>query len=387
MIRGKPQGAFRAAGLFAACMLMLGGVVAGVVGLSGSNAQEVDPSRAAWSSLVRGSYAKAVWDRYVGGLDPATAALAARHDPFAKPEPVLGVESYVTPPNLRLPGLTTEDARRINGYVPFAENVGAAKPFYLKASSSAERARAIRCLTAAIYYEAALEPESGQRAVAQVVLNRVRHPEFPNSVCGVVYQGWERSTGCQFSFTCDGSLLRAPIASIWNRNRQLAEEALNGHVVGEVGTATFYHADYVVPYWRSSLSKVHQVGRHIFYRWPGRVGEPAAFVARYGGNELRLSEAVLTGRAARPLPAPGTLPEGLTVETVVVADASAPGGTTTRVVTSLGGRRQPTAADIASINAKLKAFEAEPAPAAAAPEAPKPSADGVIEVNKPAAAG
>src|SRR3712207_5844922 len=125
-------------------------------------------------------------------------------------------------------------------------------------------------------------------------------------------------TGCQFSFTCDGSLLRAPITSIWNRNRQLAEEALNGYVVKEVGTATFYHADYVVPYWRSSLSKVHQLGRHIFYRWPGRVGEPAAFVAHYGGNELRLSEAVLTGRAARPLPAPGQIPAGLEVETVVV---------------------------------------------------------------------
>jgi hypothetical protein len=281
--------------------------------------------------------------------------------------------------------MTLEDARRINSYVPFTTNVDAARPFYLKARSEAERARALRCLTAAIYYEAALEPEAGQRAVAQVVLNRVQHPEFPNSVCGVVYQGWERTTGCQFSFTCDGSLLRGPIASIWNRNRQLAEEALNGHVVQEVGTATFYHADYVVPYWRSSLSKIHKVGRHIFYRWPGRVGEPVSFDARYGGNELRLSEAVLTGRAPRPnAPAtPTDLPIG--VETIVVADASAPGGSATRVRTTIGGRRQATPADIAAINEKLKAFEAkaeEPKP-----EAPKPSADGVIEINKPASAG
>jgi spore germination cell wall hydrolase CwlJ-like protein len=386
MFKARPQGARRAAGLFAGCMLALGAMAAGVVGLSGSNAQEVDASRAAWSSIVRGSYAKAVWDRYLAGLGPATAALAARHDPLAPHQAVEGVDSYVTPPNLRLPGLTFEDARRINSYVPFAETVAAAKPFHLKARSSAERERAIRCLTTAIYYEAALEPEQGQRAVAQVVLNRVQHPEFPNSVCGVVYQGWERLTGCQFSFTCDGSLLRAPIASIWARNRRLAEEALNGHVVREVGTATFYHADYVVPYWRSSLTKLHQVGRHIFYRWPGRVGDPGAFVARYGGNELRLSEAVLTGRAARPLPAPEDLPAP--TETVVVADATAPGGFTTRVRTTLGGRRQATPEDIAAINAKLKVFEAQSAPAEAAkPEAPKPSADGVIEVNKPASAG
>jgi hypothetical protein len=249
-----------------------------------------------------------------------------------------------------------------------------------------DEARAVDCMTAAIYYEAASESLDGQRGVAQVVLNRMRHPAFPKSVCGVVFQGSNRRTGCQFSFTCDGSLLRTPIASIWRRNQQLAEDALNGYVVKEVGTATFYHADYVLPYWRPSLTKVHQVGRHIFYRWPGRVGEPFAFDARYAGGELRLSEAVLTGRAARPLPTPEELPVG--VETVLVADASSPDGVATRVRSTIGGRRQATPDDIARINETLKKFESQGAPKAAEPEPAKPSTDAlpVIEVNKAAAA-
>ena len=72
--------------------------------------------------------------------------------------------------------------------------------------------RSLQCLTEAVYYEARSESEEGQRAVAQVVLNRVRHPAYPNSVCGVVYQGSERVTGCQFSFTCDGALGRPELA-------------------------------------------------------------------------------------------------------------------------------------------------------------------------------
>ena len=337
-------------------------------------------------TAIVGERAAKLWTKYpretvgvgVLGLAAVTLGLATLSQPEAAHAQV-----PPAPPPLLVREIPKTEAVAVNQHIPLTAGPNpAAAPFKFKGDAAA-RSRATECLASAVYYEAGQESADGQRAVAQVVLNRVQHPEFPNSVCGVVYQGWERTTGCQFSFTCDGSLLRGPIASIWRRNQQLAEEALNGHVVKEVGTATFYHADYVVPYWRSSLSKVHKIGRHIFYRWPGRVGEPFAFDARYGGNELRLSEAVLTGRAPRALPAPGELPAGLEVETVVVADASAPGGTTTRVRTSLGGRRQPTPEDIAAINAKLKAFEAAPA----APEAPKPSADGVIEINKPAAAG
>lgn len=143
---------------------------------------------------------------------------------------------------------------------------------------------ALKCMTQAIYYEAANEPEKGKRAVAQVVLNRLRHPAYPNSVCGVVYEGSNRPV-CQFSFTCDGSLLRTPMARQWNESRRLAAEALAGATEPSVGTATNYHADYVVPRWAFTLGKLTQIGRHIFYRLPGRVGSEGAFGDRWAGVE------------------------------------------------------------------------------------------------------
>lgn len=145
-------------------------------------------------------------------------------------------------------------------------------------------ATAQKCLAQAIYYEAALEPELGQRAVAQVVLNRVRHPAYPDSVCGVVYQG-ANDRVCQFSFTCDGSLLRAPMRSHWERASRIAKEALAGARVPEVGTATHYHADYVVPRWAYTLGKIRRIGRHIFYRFPGTAGSVGSFYEAWAGSE------------------------------------------------------------------------------------------------------
>ena len=161
----------------------------------------------------------------------------------------------------------------------------AARPFRLGSSSEADRTRSLDCLTAAIYYEAALEPRDGQRAVAQVILNRVRHPAYPATVCGVVFEGARRMTGCQFTFSCDGSLRRGPMAPYWQRAREVAEAALNGDVYSPVGWATHYHANYVVPYWASSLVKAATIGNHIFYRWRGGWGRPPAFLNRYAGIE------------------------------------------------------------------------------------------------------
>lgn len=152
--------------------------------------------------------------------------------------------------------------------------------------SSAYYATATDCLAQAVYYEAALEPEKGRRAVAQVVLNRVRHPAYPNSVCGVVYQGWNQPV-CQFSFTCDGTLMRKPRADLWRNARAIARDALAGHEVAEVGTATHYHADYVLPYWAYRLGKIAQVGRHIFYRFPGSPGRSASFYGKWAGREYK----------------------------------------------------------------------------------------------------
>ncbi len=152
-------------------------------------------------------------------------------------------------------------------------------------NSGIDRTRAEQCLTAAIYYEAASEPDGGQRAVAQVVLNRVAHKSYPDTVCGVVYQGSERRTGCQFSFTCDGSLARVPNRLFWERARNVAVAALAGYVYTPVGLATHYHTFAVHPYWSPKLINVANIGAHRFFRFPGRAGESGAFSFAYLGGE------------------------------------------------------------------------------------------------------
>jgi len=147
--------------------------------------------------------------------------------------------------------------------------LGGAAPFVFSRGAE-QRLTAAQCLATAAWYEAGDDP-AGQRSVMQVILNRVRHPAFPSSVCGVVFQGSELSTGCQFTFTCDGSLTkRKPPAAQWSRAFALSQRALSGDVDSSVREATHYHADYVQPWWSSQLQQVSKVGPHIFYRWNGR---------------------------------------------------------------------------------------------------------------------
>jgi spore germination cell wall hydrolase CwlJ-like protein len=152
-----------------------------------------------------------------------------------------------------------------------------ARAYRFQPASGVEARSAIECLTAAAYYEAVSEGERGMAAVAQVVLNRTRHPAYPSTICGVVFQGAQRSTGCQFTFTCDGSLNRAPAPAAWRRAEAVALAALGGYVVPEVGEATHYHATWMTPYWAASLSRVAQLGGHAFYRSGSLKGDaPAA---------------------------------------------------------------------------------------------------------------
>ena len=175
------------------------------------------------------------------------------------------------------------DAKMINAALPFsAAPVAAARPFLFRGDSTDQK-RALLCLTQAVYYEAGFEPVDGRRAVAQVVLNRLRHPAFPKSICGVVYQG-SNSGVCQFTFVCDGALDRRPEPAAWQQARSIAQAALAGYVERSVGEATHYHADYVAPRWAPLLAKVAQIGTHIFYRWPGAWGQPQAFSGRYVGE-------------------------------------------------------------------------------------------------------
>ncbi len=204
-----------------------------------------------------------------------------------------------------------EDARLINASMPFsAAPVTASRPFDLSDADPLDHRRALLCMTQAIYYEAGFEPIEGRRAVAQVVINRMRHPAFPKSVCGVVYQG-ARAPVCQFSFVCDGSLYRRPAIGAWQAAERIAAAALNGSVERSVGAATHYHADYVAPYWAPRLAKISQIGAHIFYRWPGAWGSTAAFTGRYIGEpadplSLRppLRQAVLTDGTLVPVEDP-----------------------------------------------------------------------------------
>jgi spore germination cell wall hydrolase CwlJ-like protein len=207
---------------------------------------------------------------------------------IAVPNPATAPEAHAAPPApppLILQQIAPEQAVKVNAEIPVVNGPNpAAAPFAFKGSSAA-RTQALQCLASAVYYEAGNQDTDGERAVAQVVLNRVRHPAFPSSVCGVVYQGSTRPTGCQFTFTCDGSLARAPDADGWRRAMKVAEDALSGAVYAPVGWATHYHADYVLPTWASSMAKNAIVGAHLFYRWSGSWGQAGAFTSAYAGRE------------------------------------------------------------------------------------------------------
>ncbi len=187
--------------------------------------------------------------------------------------PAAGVTGTIDLPDLPIPAGAVLDA----GVVP-------ARPFSMAGASALDRDRALQCLTAAIYYEAASESDAGQQAVAQVILNRARHPAFPGTVCGVVYQGSEHA-GCQFSFACDGALARMPARAAWVRAARAAGMALAGYVYAPVGLATHYHTYAVTPAWNRALVMTDVVGAHFFHRWKGYWGTSAAFNQRYTGGE------------------------------------------------------------------------------------------------------
>ena len=208
-----------------------------------------------------------------GGLDESALAIARRHDPYTVAGPAQR-DRQAALLTARLEQLrarpAAEGLRRVSLTGPLA-----AQPFHL--GGALDASRDLECLTQAVYYEARGEGRDGMKAVAQVVLNRVRHRAFPNSVCAVVFQGAGRRTGCQFSFTCDGSMRGRVNRAAWNRARDIASSALSGSVYAGVGNATHFHTTRVSPQWRHSLVRVSQVGDHLFYRFGGRSGSGAAF--------------------------------------------------------------------------------------------------------------
>ncbi|MCB1507486.1 MAG: cell wall hydrolase [Hyphomicrobiaceae bacterium] len=151
-------------------------------------------------------------------------------------------------------------------------NSGAATlPGQRQISAFLDDARQFECLATGIYFEARGEPVRGQVAVAQVIMNRVRHEEFPNTICGVVYQNRHWRNRCQFSFACDGIRDRILSPAAWETARSVARQVLSGEAhIASLERSTHYHANYVRPRWARRMVRLDRIGAHIFYR--GRYG-------------------------------------------------------------------------------------------------------------------
>lgn len=147
--------------------------------------------------------------------------------------------------------------------------------------TAAAEMQGVKCLAEAIYYESRSESYAGQKAVAEVIQNRVKSKHYPNSICGVVYEGSERKTGCQFSFTCDGSTDKTPSGQHWETAKDVAAISMTGGYTPFMGRATHYHTLDINPHWADNLHTIGEVGDHKFYRfrWRERTANPVLAVA------------------------------------------------------------------------------------------------------------
>lgn len=176
------------------------------------------------------------------------------------------------------------------GRLRYGANIDAARYADPRRLAEARRRADLECMTEAVYYEARGESARGQAAVAQVIMNRVKQPNFPKSVCAVVFQGAGRG-GCQFSFACDGSMRAAREEAAWDRARDVAARVLAGAALVNIGAATHFHTLEVSPDWAPQMLRVATVGMHVFYK-------PSPF--RRAPGEIQT--AVLTSRSERQPP-------------------------------------------------------------------------------------
>ena len=263
----------------------MGLIVAAAYVAGTADARDQNVRMANMAEAAGGGYSEVALRDRVLDMDPAALALARRYDPMLTTGgaqrdrqtalEVARLDRVVAPTNASFVNGT-----KAAGVVLRASFGGpfnpAAEPFRL--TGALDASRDLECLTQAVYYEARGETPAGQAAVAQVVLNRVRHPAFPKSVCSVVFQ---RAFGvCQFSFACDGSMRRGREPGAWNRARKVASRAISGEVMAGVGNATHFHTINVSPGWGPRMVRVQQVGMHIFYRFGGGRGAPGAFDGR-----------------------------------------------------------------------------------------------------------
>jgi spore germination cell wall hydrolase CwlJ-like protein len=205
-------------------------------------------------------------------LPPGALAIAQRHDPFT----VSGADQRDRQSADFAARLERSDPAPLGvtaASLMLRPELGpdgssAASRFRFASIGALDGARDLDCLTQAVYYEARGESDRGQAAVAQVVLNRVRHPSFPKTICAVVFQGAGLGKAdCQFSFVCDGSMRLPRDDNAWDRAQHIAARALSGAVVAEIGSATHFHAVRLGPQWGDGLIKVATVGLHVFYKF------------------------------------------------------------------------------------------------------------------------
>ena len=258
------RGGVVTATLFITAALMLGGGVALLMPQGAGVARVFSgaPDDGQWAWLAapirapRDAVAAIATDRQV-----ARAGRQNRLDAVADPMNT-GSVSAPAPAGGRLALITTPPAWKLER----SWKLAAAKRQRILAQRR-HRQRELACLATAIYFEARSESRLGQLAVAKVVLNRVKDPRFPDTICGVVYENAHKRNACQFSFACDGKSERPTEAAQWRRARRLAAEVLNGRAdFRPLNGVAFYHADYVWPRWRRAMRRVIKIGRHIFYR-------------------------------------------------------------------------------------------------------------------------
>ena len=201
--------------------------------------------------------------RFAQVEDAGTSARIADHAPALLDTPWIRTVEYTlerdTESSMSRYAMRDRDGAALASLISF-------RPEQLKRAESLDAEA--RCLAQAIYYESRNEPLAGQLAVAEVISNRMRDHRYPDTACGVVFQGSTRTTGCQFTFTCDGALNRPPKGTAWEQAKEIAAHVLMNLAEDRTGGATHYHATYVDPVWSAGLIKTDKIGLHVFYRFP-----------------------------------------------------------------------------------------------------------------------
>jgi hypothetical protein len=201
-----------------------------------------------------------------GGATPAVPRAVALSSTTPAPADAIPIEIAAAPVSFPAGGMSHRLDRAGRGTSVVARDP-AERPNYAGLIDPDNLNREQRCLAEAVYFEARSEPEEGQAAVAQVVLNRMKSGLYPSSICGVVYQNRHRHLACQFTFACEGKSLRISDQDSWQNASRIAKEVLEGKTyLADVGAATHYHADYVRPRWAKRLKKMDVIGRHVFYK-------------------------------------------------------------------------------------------------------------------------